>query len=234
MWTIIYCRKSNGIGLHKEAAQISNPNAQVLAIPTKNNFSRRYGWYNADLMVRSNIRKIRKSIIGTNIAIAEWDTCILQQLDPDKDLKNTALWPNQVGHRHWALRRDMKFYKDTYLNNFVYSGSRFSYLEMGIDVLDIWLEKGYDWLYKEDLYCEVRPSTILNSRGVKIGLSGTKYTIGAPREIDFSEPGIYHPVYSKISRYDCMSLFKQTLVSHNNFFNDVFEKDQNEIHRRIK
>lgn len=224
MWTIIYCRRHDGRSPNLEAAKISNPDAQVLCIPTKNNFSRRFGWYNADLMVRNNVRRIRNEIIGTNIAIAEWDTCILQTLDPDKNLKNTFLWPNKTG-RHWAIRKDMKFYTNTYLRPFVTGGSRFSYIEMSIDVLDIWLEKRYDWIYKENLYCEVRPSTILNSRGVKIGSAGLADTVGATREIDLSEPGIYHPIVSPVSPDICKYLSKKNNQLYNNFFYDVFDKE---------
>lgn len=200
MWTILYCNRHNNDVPHMNSTIASNPFAQILSVDTKNKFPKKYAWYNADRVVRDGIRKIRHKITGTNIAIAEWDTAILQKLEANLDLSNTFRWANIASYEHWAIPRDMLFYRTTSLKDFVVGGYRWSYVEMAIDVLDIWLESRYDWLYKENLYCEVRPSTILNSRGISISGRGLQRPMmGGPKDKKtLNKPGIYHPIYEPV------------------------------------
>lgn len=225
MWTILYCHRYDGFGPNKNSAMISNPSAQVLSVETKNKFPSRYAWYNADRVTRDGIRKIRHKITGTNIAIAEWDTAILQRLEDDLDLSNTFRWAKEKTYNHWAAPKDMAFYKTTYLKDFVIGGIRFAYVEMGVDVLDIWLEPRYDWLYEENLYCEVRPSTILNSRGVIISGRGLqKPMMSGPKDKKILDnPGIYHPIYKAVPYNKVIELVK---LNNSNEWNYLFKEQK--------
>ena len=224
MWTILYCRKYDGQSPHFDSTKIMNPSAQIILVETKNKFPSRYAWYNADRFVRDGIRKIRHKIIGDNIAVVEWDTAILQKLEDELDLSNTFRWPTKRYHNHWAIPRDMHFYKKTPFKKFVVGGSRFSYIEMGIDVLDIWLEPKYDWLYEQNLYCEVRPSTILNSRNVIIsGRDLKRDMMGGPRKITIDKPGIYHPVYKPVPRDKVAELLQ---IDNSNEWDYLFKEQK--------
>jgi hypothetical protein len=164
-WTIFYSFHDTPI--HLSFLQKSNPQANIIPIDISNNFSQHFAWRNSDNLVRDKIKEHINSIRSQNIAIAEYDVLIKESLP---NLNIDAVYCKKImrldKNKNWHWFRENSRLGP--LKSFALGIFPMGFFLLNIEHLKYWLDSKYDFLYKENIFCELRLGTILNHAGSSI------------------------------------------------------------------
>lgn len=199
-WTIIYTSNHLGEFPHYETLRNSNPDAQILFMDFSNDLPRQFIWQNPDMLIRSWLKKNIAKIKHNNLALVEYDVYV-NTLLPDITKDNFLYGKNYINYKenhNWMWFDDKYLNKLKHLRPYACGLAIFGLYFMSKNVLEILLDKQYDFLYKEDMNVELRFPTIMNSAGVEVmGYNMPNIYLPAhapPNFFDPNKPDFYHPV----------------------------------------
>lgn len=202
-WTILYTH--HGRPIHLEHIQKYNPNAQIISInwieqKYRQEFDQKqYAWRNCDKQIRLWLKDNIDVIKHNNVAILEWDVLLTKELPNlhiDKFYANLIKTPNIHGS-NWSWFAENNKLKT--IEPFSVGVVPLCVLYCSNSHLQKWLSAEYDWLYHEDIFCELRLGSIINHIGIQL----TELRIGTiqskPINLDkIKIGGIYHKVKQQV------------------------------------
>lgn len=201
-WTILYTH--HGMPIHLEYIKKYNPNAQIISInwieqKYRQEFDQKqYAWRNCDKQIRLWLKDNIDLIKHNNIAILEWDVLLtkaLPDLHIDKFYANEIKIPNIHG---WPWFKEK--YKLKIIERFSAGIAPLAVIYCHKSHLYKWLSAEYDWLYNEDIFCELRLGSIINHMGIELAELGIE-TIQC-RSINLDKikiDCIYHKVKQQVT-----------------------------------
>jgi hypothetical protein len=164
-WTIFYSFHDTPI--HLSSLRLSNPEANIIPLNITNNFSQHFAWRNSDNLVRDRIKEHIDSIRSQNIAIAEYDVLIKEQLP---DINVDAVYCKKImrlnQNKNWHWFKEINRLGS--LEPFALGLFPMGFFILNIEHIKCWLDSKYDFLYEENIFCELRLGTILNHAGFPI------------------------------------------------------------------
>jgi hypothetical protein len=208
-WTIIYTYYQEPI--HLDIIKHNNPDADIIAANIYDpNLTGKDAWRNCDKLVRNWLRNNKHLIKNKHVCIAEYDVYMNLKLPADLDINNqlycSAPAPNPSSFFLWFSENE----RLGRLQQYAFGTALFCLYLMDRECIEYWLDEEFDYLYNEDIFCELRFGTIMNYKGVNISRFGKflKWNLKAqPTHLNeqikkqptyLSNPGIYHPVKQRV------------------------------------
>jgi len=200
-WTIFY--SFHDTPLHLDFVEKSNPYADVIPLNIKNEYTQHFAWRNSDNLVRNKVRQQIDRIKTHNVAIAEYDVLIneaLPEINIDSIYCKKIMRLDNNKNWHW--------FKETNrlgpLKEFALGLFPMGFLIMNIEHLNIWIDHQYDFLYEENIFCELRLGTVFNHSKCSIKeydypniltrMALKNQNIPEQDLVDRQNSRIYHPV----------------------------------------
>lgn len=174
---------------------LSNPEADIHII-SENNIDKKLSWRNGDRKLREWWRLNYNRVTNSIIYVIEYDVLVTRKLPilslnydfVGRDVKYENLDPKWS----WFREKDRLQLKET--ENIV-GIAPFGFLAMRREVLDRLCDKKWDEIYRKDIFCEIRLSTVTSLNGFKIGeIDLPNVSWYETKNYDLTILGYYHPI----------------------------------------
>jgi hypothetical protein len=196
-WTIIYTSFKEYI--HYEHLKKYNPNAQIMLCDISHNLTRDQAWRNSDRFIRNWLKRNIDKIENERIMLIEWDVFINTPLPDIKFqglMSKVVITPNSEPTWVWFREKNK-------LGNLIPFASGvvpLAFLVMDKEVCKTLINPKFDYLFDQDIFCELRFSTVLRSENIPISqMSFPIPHISLYKNFsNLDKPDFYHPVKESI------------------------------------
>jgi hypothetical protein len=197
-WTVIYTFHKEC--LHYDHLVKSNPQAYNMICNISNNYTKKYAWRNSDKLIREWLKNNITKIQTNNIAILEWDTLITKKMPETMEID--GVYAKYI--RHYEKYPNWYWFKDkpklNHLSKYACGLLSFGFLLLNIKAAECIIDKQFDFLYEEDIFCELRLGTIFNYSNIPMTEIVFPNILEGQKKITVSDKGdYYHPVKYKIN-----------------------------------
>ena len=181
-WTIVYSDFQHQY-LHLKHLEKSNPDAQILLADISNDLPKIMVWRNNDRYIREWLRNNYHKILHNNIAFVEWDVIITTNLPNINVCGFIGKHLQKPGVNEWLWFNE------------IHSLGKYKTHAMGAAPFAIqFMDKQYDDIYAQDIFCELRLPTIMNYAGIKMSEYLLPFVEWYNIKYNKHIPGIYHAV----------------------------------------